>query len=161
LDGKKIFPKFESKPNITISSKNLIGESSINLKHLTELKDIEEVNDYMSEEEKNKIYEDNKRNGEENLKKIQFNYLSFRLGECVSISELFECYQFAKTKMISLNKQKVGFSLWDNGVENDHTFIVDIGIGLKANMIILHGINNKNERVNKINRNIDLIEESS
>jgi enolase len=117
---------------------------------------MEEINDLMSEDEKNLIFEENKKITEENSKKLQFYNISFRLNEFLTLSELFDCYSFLKGGKY---KTPVGLSLADNGVENEQAMIIDIGLALKCNLIILNGINNRQERMCKINRFIDLIEE--
>jgi len=99
--------------------------------------------------EKNRVIE------EENLKKITPQSLSFRVNEFTTISEIFECVGCAIDKL----GKNVGFTVWDNNVETDNSFAVDIGIGMRANNIILNSLNLKPERINKINRYIDLIEE--
>jgi len=155
---KKIFNKFESKQNVVISSKNLIDERVTKLNNLTQLADLEQIADYMTEDEKLKIQAQNKIKQDENENKVKFSNVSFRINECIILSELFESYQFIQNKL-STSEKKVGFYLWDNAVESDQNFVVDIALGLRAKMIILHGFNNRNERINKINRYIDLIEE--
>jgi len=55
--------------------------------------------------------------------------------------------------------KNVSFSVWDNNVETDNSFAVDIGLGMKANYIILNSLNLKPERLNKINRYIEFIEQ--
>jgi enolase len=107
-------------------------------------------------EDKQKVQEQNKKIIEENTNNIiSFNNISFRLNEAVTTTELIDCVQYSQNKI----EKKPKFSLWDNGVEGDNSFVVDFGFGMNANMIILHGINNKNERLCKINRYIDIIEE--
>jgi enolase len=155
---KKIFSKFESKPNVVISSKSLIDERVNKLRHLTQLADLEQAADYMTEEEKQKIQGQNKVRQEENENKVHFSNVSFRVNDCVNLSELFESYQFIQNKL-STSEKKVGFNVWDNAVESDQSSVVDIALGLRAKMVILHGFNNRNERINKVNRYIDLIEE--
>lgn len=155
---KKIYQKFDTKPNLTVSSKQLIAENCENLIKLTELAEIEEISEFMSEEEKEKVDTENKIKSEENAKKLYFNNMSFRINECSILSELFESYKYIKNKMVN-NSKNPGITIWDSPVESEQAHVVDIALGLRANMIVLHGINNRSERVNKINRYIDLIEE--
>jgi enolase len=113
----------------------------------------------MSEEEKSrKNYENNAFN-EENANKILFKNISFRLNEVVTISELFDCIKYMKNDLTTALNCSPGFFIWDNSVDSDQSFVVDIGLGLRSNMIVLHSINNRIERVNKINRYLELIEE--
>ncbi len=114
-----------------------------------------EVNENLPEEERNKILEKNKQLDEENSRKITPQGLSFRVNEFINISEIFECVATAVDK---IGKQ-VAFSVWDNSIETDNTFAVDIGLGMRANNIILNSLNFKSERINKINRYVDLIED--
>ena len=112
----------------------------------------------MSEEERIRINQENILINEENSKKISFNYVSYRINEVATISELFECIKYMKSDLSAILKFTPGFSLWDNAVDSDQSIVVDLGLGLRSNMIVLHSINNKNERICKINRYLELIE---
>jgi hypothetical protein len=88
---------------------------------------------------------------DENDKKINHRNISFRNTDCITITDLFECQKYIGQSNRNLN-------LWDNSVDNDRTFIVDIALALRANLLILHGINNRPEKMAKIIRYTELIE---
>ncbi len=152
----KIYQKFEGNKNITITAKNIIDESLSNLKNVTEHLELEETFDYMSEEERMKISHSNKFKKEENLNKIQLSNISLRIGDSVNLSELVECFKYANGKL-SNSEKRAGITVWDNAYENETSQVIDVALGMRANNIILHGICNRAERVNKINRYLDLI----
>lgn len=114
-----------------------------------------EVNENLPEDEKNEVLEKNKQLDEENSRKISPQGLSFRVNEFVNISEIFECIATAIDKI----GKHVAYTVWDNNVDTDNSFAVDIGLGIKANNIILNSLNFKPERINKINKYLELIEE--
>jgi len=49
--------------------------------------------------------------------------------------------------------------LYDALVESDQSLVVDVAFGIKAQNIILTRINLKPERLNKINRYLEIIED--
>ena len=111
----------------------------------------------ITDEEKIKIIEENKKITEENSKKFQFGNISIRLGELSNLSELFSISQNLKKK--ATDHLRTGISIWDNGSETEQTSVIDIGLGLRVNNIILHGFTNRNDRMCKINRYLESIEE--
>ncbi len=114
------------------------------------MKQLNEILPNMTEEQKNKLDEDNKHIQTENENKVHHKHYSFSSSELRNISEMLEC-----CKVIHHS----GLSLWDHSVDNSQSTIIDIGIGLRANMIILHGFNNRGEKINKLNRYAELIQE--
>ena len=78
-----------------------------------------------------------------------------RINEFVNISEIFECTGLTYEKL----GEKVNLSVWDNSIDSDNNFVIDLGFGLKAKNIFLSAINTKNEKLNKINKYIQLVEE--
>jgi enolase len=114
-----------------------------------------EVQEGLPEDEKNALFEKNRIIDEENSRKIIPPGLSFRINEFVNISEIFES--------VSLGLDKIGknasFTVWDSNIDSDNTFTVDIGLGMRANYIILNAINFKSERMVKINKYLEYIEE--
>lgn len=100
--------------------------------------------------EKNRIID------EENSKCYFPKGISMRINEFVNISEIFESVGLAHEKL----GENVNLSVWDSNVDSDNNFVIDLGIGMKAKNIFLNAINNKSEKINKINRYIELIEDS-
>ena len=113
-----------------------------------------EVNENLPEHEKNEIFDKNRIVDEDNGKKISPPGLSLRINEFVNLTEMFDCVTLAYGKI-----KKVGLSLWDNHVDSDNSFVVDLALGIKANNIMLNALNFKSEKMNKINRYLELIEE--
>jgi hypothetical protein len=83
-------------------------------------------------------------------KTINHKFIAFRNAEMLTITDLFESFKYIDQKGKNL-------VLWDNAVDNDKSYIIDIGLALRANIIVLHGINNRLDKINKINRYIELI----
>ena len=97
----------------------------------------------LNEEEENKLIQ------AENDKKIQHKNFSFRASEFTNVSDMLECCKVANN----------GLTIWDHSVDNTESTIIDIGLGVRANMIILHGFNNRNEKISKLNRYAELVQE--
>jgi enolase len=102
----------------------------------------------MTQEMKNKFEEENKHIIIENDNKVHHKHYSFRSSEVENVSDMLECCKVIKDS---------GLSIWDHSVDSDQSTIIDIGIGLRANMIILHGFNNRNEKISKLDRYADII----
>jgi len=123
------------------------------------MKELIELNDLMSEDKRSEVIEENNINLSENSTKILFKNISYRINEIVTISVLFECVKFMKNDLKQALKVMPGITLWDNAVDSDQAMVIDLALGLRCNLIVLHGINNRNEKLNKINRYLELIEE--
>lgn len=104
----------------------------------------------MSEEQTRKLEEENKSITLENDNRININHFSFRQSEFMTSSEMLDCCNH-------INKH--GLTIWDHSVDNNQAAIIDIGLGLRANLVILHSFNNRNEKIAKLNRYAELIEE--
>ncbi len=104
----------------------------------------------MTEEEKGLIIE-------ENSKLISFRNVALRLNEFTNSIELKDFIEYVNKS--TKNGNEVTVSLYDALVESDQSFVIDVGFGVKAQNIILTSINMKNERISKINRFFDIIEE--
>jgi hypothetical protein len=104
----------------------------------------------MPEEQKAKLEEENKDIQTENENKVHHKHYSFRSVEFTNVTDMLECCKHITN---------LGISLWDHSVDNSESTIIDIGLGVRANMIILHGFNNRNEKIAKLNRYAHLIQE--
>ena len=78
-----------------------------------------------------------------------------RINEFVNISEIFECLGLSYEKL----GENFNLSVWDNNIDSDNNFVIDLGFGLKAKNIFLNSINTKGEKMNKINKYIQLVED--
>lgn len=156
---KKMIKKFgEIYPIIRLSCKNLIGNSFYNLKnHLIPAK-LEEVLKSINHsklesdnaltnpmESSHSLSRDPEKLLEEiNKAKLLPDSVSIKYNEFCSVNTLFEAIKIVK----KVNIQHT--TLWDAPIENYNPFFIDIGLGVKANMIVLSGINSKNERLRNI-----------
>jgi enolase len=84
-------------------------------------------------------------------KRVNHRNIGFRNSDAVTITDLFDGFKY-------INQTSRNLFVWDNSVDNEQTFIVDIALALRANMLILHGINSRPEKTAKIIRYIELIE---
>lgn len=73
-------------------------------------------------------------------------------GKCKCVSELFDI-------SIKLKNRDFEVSLYDNPHESEQSGIIDLGLALRVNKIILHGFTNKPEKMSKIIQYIEQIEE--
>jgi hypothetical protein len=73
-------------------------------------------------------------------------------GKCKCVSELFDI-------SIKLKNRYFEVSLYDNPHESEQSGIIDLGLALRVNKIILHGFTNKPEKMSKIIQYIEQIEE--
>ena len=73
-------------------------------------------------------------------------------GKCKCVSELFDI-------SIKLKNRDFEVSLYDNPHESEQNGIIDLGLALRVNKIILHGFTNKPEKMSKIIQYIEQIEE--
>jgi len=94
---------------------------------------------------------------DENSKLVKFQSIALRLNEFSHYSELHEFIEYVNKS--TNNGYEVNVTLYDALVESDQTFVIDVGVGIKAENIILTSINLKNERLNKINRFIEIIDD--
>lgn len=78
-----------------------------------------------------------------------------RINEFVNISEIFECVLLGYDKL----GENLSLSVWDSNIDSDNNFVIDLGLGIKAKHIFLNALNTKPEKMNKINKYIELIEE--
>ena len=82
--------------------------------------------------------------------KVDHLHFSLRSSEFTNVDEFSKCCKVLNNK---------GLTIWDHSIDNDRTTIIDYALGIRANYIILHGFNNRNEKINKLNRYAKLIEE--
>ena len=73
-------------------------------------------------------------------------------GKCKCVSELFDI-------SIKLKNRDFEVSLYDNPHESEQSGIIDLGLALRVNKIILHGFTNKPEKMSKIIQYIEQIED--
>ena len=109
----------------------------------------------MSQDDKDVLLEKNRIIDEENSKTYFPKGISMRVNEFVNISEVFECITFACDKL----GENLSFSVWDNNIDSENDFVIDVGFGIKAKNIFLNAINTKSEKMNKINKYIQLVED--
>lgn len=114
-----------------------------------------EINENLKYEEKNELLEKNKIIDEENQRKINPTGLSLRINEYVNISEMFDCVALGTNKLA----KNLALTIWDSSIDSDNSFAIDIALGIKANNIILNAFNLKTERMIKINKYLDIIDE--
>ncbi len=157
LEGwKKLYAKFEEKNvNVTISAKSIIGSSVDKLVSLTKQVEADENLDGNKKGKIKKKKEENNNNNIQanNQEKIKFTNVSFKLNEVNNISELIDSFKYVKGSLGS----NAGIVLYDNEVESDQADVVEIGFGMRVKMIALHNINNRPERIAKINRYVDMV----
>jgi enolase len=148
----KIHSKFDSKSHIFVTSKSLVSRNLSSIQNLIEMKQLEEVLESQSEEEKKHVQEANKLKLQQNAGKVDLLNISLGMGSCVTVSELFDCHKIFR------QKSHKGLSVWDAAGESDQHIAVDLAFAMKANYLILHGLNNRSERMIKVNRYLELIE---
>lgn len=160
---KKIISKFEEKPNCIVSMKNTYNEDIPLLKKVEKYfyfqifnkNDLIEINEDLTQDEKDVLLEKNRIIDEENSKTFFPKGISMRVNEFVNISEVFEAIGLAYEKL----PENFSLSVWDNNVDSDNNFVIDLGFGMKAKNIFLNAFNTKTEKINKINKYIKFIED--
>ena len=95
----------------------------------------------------------------ENSKLIKFQSLALRLNEFNHYSDIHEFIEYINKA--SNNGNDVAITLYDALVESDQSFLIDVGFGIRAQNIILTSINVKSERMSKINRFMEVLNEMS
>jgi enolase len=84
-------------------------------------------------------------------KRVNHKHVVFRNSDTITITDLIEGAKF-------LSQTNHNLYVWDNSVDNEHTFIVDIALALRAKLLVLHGINNRPEKTAKIIKYLELID---
>ena len=160
VDGwEKIFDKFsEEKPNVNIYGKAKVTKINkeddnkvLNTEPLKKPKDValtpsEPINLPAKTEEKHM------RENEEEENDMSSN-VSYHIGNLSCLSEMVNNINAMK------EEGDVSVSLWDNEHETNNSMIVDIGLGLRVDNIILNGITMKEEKLSKISQYITKIKE--
>ena len=80
------------------------------------------------------------------------NNISLNLGNFRNINELVEIIQKIKSREFSIN-------IYDNINESEQSAISDIGVSFRLNKIILHGLTIKPNKMMKMIKYLELIEE--
>ena len=148
---KKIFKKFEEKNSLVkLVCKNLICNSVPNLKaHLIPIKMeevVKKINLMKQEGNQVKDIDPDKMMIEMNNLKILPTYNSLKFSEFTSISLFLDAVRIIK------NKKFACMTIWDSVLEYSNISVVDIAFAVKADMIVLSGLNSKQERVNNFLR---------
>jgi enolase len=148
----KILSKLDSKPHIFVTSKSLVTRNLSSISKLIEMKVLDEVHDSLSEEEKKRVQQTNRIKSEENSSKVDLLNISVGIGSCITVSEIFDCVKIFR------QKSHKGLTVWDAAGESEQDIAVDLAFAMKANYIILHGFNNRSDRMIKISRYLNIIE---
>ena len=99
--------------------------------------------------------EDQQIKTEENVKKepVKIDLFSYRLVDANVITHLFNHI----VKMKEKNPQ-VGGVIYENDIESNQAGIIDLGLALKCDFIILNGLNMSDQKITKIREYIEGIE---
>jgi enolase len=155
---KKLFKKFEEKNSLVkLVCKNLICNSVPNLKtHLIPIKMdevVKKINMMKQEGTQVKDLDPDKMMLELNNQKILSTYNSLKYSEFTSISLFLEAVRIIK------NKKFANMTIWDSVLEYSNMSVVDIAFAIKADMLVLSGLNSKQDRVNNFLRFLKNIQE--
>lgn len=83
---------------------------------------------------------------------LKIKNISVKFGQFKNVTDLIDLGQKAKTKNIGIN-------IYDNIFETEQSGIVDFGLSTRVNSIILNGFTIKNDKMEKIIRYIQTIEQ--
>lgn len=160
VDGwEKIYDKFsEEKPNVNIYGKAKVAkvnkEDEKKVVHTEPLKNPKDVVITPNEPTnlQAKTEENHMRENEEEENDMNSN-VSYHIGNLSSLTEMVSNINVMK------EEGDVSVALWDNEHETNNSMIVDIGLGLRVDNIILNGITMKEEKLSKISKYITSIKE--
>ena len=157
---EKLTEKFDKeKPNITISKKvelyKEIEEPKLILNDEEEKKEENKKEENKKEEEKKeeeKKEEEEEKNEEEESLNLPYNCVTYKLGEIKVITDMLR-----DIEEITKDNEEMKVNLWEYDHESEQTSIIDIGFGIRANNIILNGFTMEKQKILKLNRFIELI----
>lgn len=159
VDGwEKIYDKFsEEKPNVNIYGKAKVAKVNKDENkavHTEPLKNPKEVTITQNEPTnlQARTEENHMRENEEEENDMNSN-VSYHIGNLSSLTEMVSNINVMK------EEGDVSVALWDNEHETNNSMIVDIGLGLRVDNIILNGITMKEEKLSKISKYITGIKE--
>lgn len=92
----------------------------------------------------------------ENASKLKPDFISFNINEYSSYDKVFQSFSLIRHDLIS--QKKIKMSIWDSEYESNQSLIIDIASSLGIDMVILNGLNIKQERFSKYRRFLELID---
>ena len=147
----KLTEKFDNeKPNITISKKvelyKVIEEPKLVLNENEEEKKEEDKKE--EEKEENKEGEEK----ENEALNLPYNCVTYKLGDLKVITDMLR-----DIEEIKKDNENMKVNLWEYDHESEQTSIIDIGFGIRADNIILNGFTMDKQKLLKLNKFIELI----
>ena len=153
---EKLTEKFDKeKPNVTVSKKvelyKEVEEPKLVLNDEEEKKEEEKKVEEGKKEEEKKEEEEEKNEEEESLN-LPYNCVTYRLGEIKVITDMLR-----DIEEITKDNEDMKVNLWEYDHESEQTSIIDIGFGIRANNIILNGFTMDKQKILKLNKFIELV----
>jgi len=113
--------------------------------------EVKKANVKKTEEELKKEKEEEEKNLPPPIPFTQLKDISINFGNFSCLTEMNEIIQ-------KIKQNNIGLSIYDNVYESNQSVIIDYGIGLHFNRIILHGFTIKPDKKDKLIEYLDMIE---